>query len=138
MATQDKAPEPKPEPKPEPVLSLAEQIKAAEKLWNKQFSRFDPTTGAAHETNKEFFWGIVGQYPASKAGANMNAPVLHFEVQRYWRNKTYEAKLPPGTNGPKDTVIKNLPWVGETPDGETIPGMMQISMPDFLKQFEEE
>ena len=123
---------------PEPIKSVAEQTEASAQLWGKKFNRFDPETGKPHENNREFFWSIVGEYPASKAGGNMNAPVLHFEVQRYWCEKFYTTRLDPTQDGPKNTAKKNLPWSGQTPDGELIPGTIQISMPDFLKQFKEE
>ena len=115
---------------PEPFS--AELLAKCDELWGKKFVRIDPATKKPHEQNKQFFWQIVGQYPATRAGENMNAPVMHFEIQRYWRDKTYKAPA-----GPNDTheVTKHVPWTGQNWDGELIPGSMQISYPDFIKQF---
>ena len=121
---------------------LQEQFKAddmakVDAMWDKKWVRFDPATGKPHESNKGFFWKIVGQYPASKAGENVNAPVIHFEVQRYYRNRFYEARTDPMSDKPGGNK-KNMPWSGKTPDGELVPGTIQISMPDFVKQFKED
>jgi hypothetical protein len=107
-------------------------------LWGKHFVPVDPTTGKVHASAKQCFWEIIGgPYPASRAGEDMNAPIMHFELQRFYRNKWYEVRADP-TSSAQGGKRKNVPWSGLTSDGQFIPGSQQISYPDLLKKFKVE
>jgi hypothetical protein len=125
--------EPQEVPGQEQLFTLTDAMKY-DALWGKHFVPVDPVTGKVHASAKECFWEIIGQYPASRYGENTNAPIMHFELQRFWRNQFYEVRADPTSNKPGGTR-KNKPWTSTTPDGELIPGSQQISYPELLKKF---
>ena len=70
----------------------------------------------------------------------MNAPIIHFEIQRYWRNKWIPSRSRglPGEDVPNVPDRVNAPWQAVLPDGQLLTGAEQISYPDFIRQFKED
>jgi hypothetical protein len=104
-------------------------------LWNRHWKRVDPETKKPHANSTQFFWEVAHMFPAVKAGGNMNAPEMNFQVQRYYRGKTYEAQL----EDKGATVTRHLAFHEVNPRGELVsPGYIMVSYDDFLKQFVED
>jgi hypothetical protein len=107
-------------------------------LYDKKFIPVDPVTKKPHALAKDFFWKVVGgPYGATRAGENMNAPVPHFEIQRYWRAKFQPARTDPKGNQTGNPT-QNLPWSGRDYDGSLIPGSAQISYPELKSKYVED
>lgn len=102
-------------------------------LWGRRWIRIDPVSKKPHANMKEFFWEVVHMFPATPAGGNINKPEMDFQVQRYFRNKTYEAEVEQG--GAKTT--RNVAWHEINSKGElTAPGYITCSYESFQKQFQ--
>src|ERR1039457_4428935 len=76
-----------------PQTGMERQLNDMAGMVEKKWVRMDPKTKEPHLAAEERILQIVSHHPATKAGGNMNAPIIELQVQRYWRNKFYETRL---------------------------------------------
>ena len=120
-----------------PEFTTIEQAEVYDRMWDKKYIRVDPKTKEPHEASKEFFWMIVGQYPAFLGSGNESAYRTTFEVQKYHRNQTYKAKSAPDSRAPE--IIKHVPFQLKNSHGDMLDtGTMQIDAGKFIEQFKED
>jgi len=113
-----------------------EEMNTYNAMLGKRWVRVDPETRQPHDHSRDFFWQIAHMYPAVKSGGDMNSPKMRFLVQRYYRNRTYEANLDQSGLG-KTTRHEAFHEVNEK--GELIrPGYITVDYDAFLKQFAED
>ncbi len=117
-------------------LFTDEQLKEYGAMWDKQWIRVDPNTKKPHDNSKEFFWKITGQYPSVRFGENMNDPKMTFQVSRFYRNRTYAAKV---DGDDRQTTQRHEAFHFLDKRGQLVaPGCINIEYDSFKKQFVED
>ena len=116
------------------------QLAEAGKFYGQHLIRVDPTTGKAHESNKQTFWMVMHSHPGrdityAEAGLPVVGPEkVYLQLQRFWRHKTYQAAI--GPNDSKNTVTRHQPYVIRNKHGDVVDsGTRAISLEDFKKQY---
>jgi hypothetical protein len=117
-------------------LSDAVQEKIA-KLYGKHYIQVDPATKQPYENSKEFFWELMNANPCEKGDGDKKPFCLLF-MQKFWRNKTYEATAEPG-NDRSGKVRRHIAYNVKNRNGDLIDvGSLPVSYSDFLKRFAED
>jgi len=82
----------------------------------KKYIAVDPKTKEPMPEAKDFFWKILAAIPACD-GANEFEVRINFQIQKYWRNKTYKAQIAPDNSNTREV---HEPWFELYPDGDRL------------------
>lgn len=108
-------------------------------LWDRRWIMVDPTTKKPHKLSEEFFWQVTHMYPGVKVGGDMNHPEMQFQLQRFYRNKTYKRAILDEGGKAVGELPTNVAWHETTSRGELkSPGTITKEFSSFGKELVED